>query len=687
MTTPDDANEKPGTMSSFTCENRADLGQYWSPRSTDQFRRGVGTGLEIDTVGNWSFASQGYFIKLTNGTVTDTFTPSWIYNRENSARSIRPWDFARKGIAVALADKTTGERAFATDWEAVGALPTAGQRVYLFATDSAVSRTALVRFLRDSIPDSTVVHLFTVLHEGERFLFDDWNAEAPATELIAALEAQGAQRIDAWTRGPGAAYTLAYRQNAGLISERLALAMGDTLISDDFIEFPGDRGSYELPTLPRAAAYGSLHFAFDSTRPDQQFTVRIRSGADAGSPEILAEASGSRGRLDLSDLVLSQSTNLSVEVTQESPVSREAARPSFTLDYTPLPELAYDPASLLQLPADTLAPGQLYEWAVGVLNVSPQPAALATASTQLRLEQGSGRSTVDTLGFVAGWGASAITYAASSEQWAGVVSALVELEDVLTGDFAETNNYASASTSIGIDDVPPYVTILVDGVPPGSGVPLVSEPTFTIEVVDAGQGRALTTAEVELSLLAPTGESFAGPTLPGVSADVSEESDRFRSIRLVYEPGVLADGIYELGVVASDGRGNRLSRPASLRFEVDTRDAVSGIVPYPNPAVGPLRFVYENTGRLREDYEIKLYSVSGQHVLTLCAQQLGPLRVGRHATDGAWDGTDASGQRLPRGIYLYSFDVAHGDLQAPGRRAFGLNGEPGSGFGKIVLLR
>ncbi|MBK6950231.1 MAG: hypothetical protein IPH16_21055 [Haliscomenobacter sp.] len=47
--------------------------------------------------------------------------------------------------------------------------------------------------------------------------------------------------------------------------------------------------------------------------------------------------------------------------------------------------------------------------------------------------------------------------------------------------------------------------------------------------------------------------------------------------------------------------------------------------------------------------------MSGRIVKELTEADLGPLQIGKHLTDGGWDGTDDFSQPLANGVYLYQF--------------------------------
>ena len=81
---------------------------------------------------------------------------------------------------------------------------------------------------------------------------------------------------------------------------------------------------------------------------------------------------------------------------------------------------------------------------------------------------------------------------------------------------------------------------------------------------------------------------------------------------------------------------------------------ISNVFNYPNPFTTSTQFVYTLTGiEPPAQYKIQIMSVSGRIVRELTELDLGPLRIGTHRTELAWDGRDQYGDRMANGVYLY----------------------------------
>ena len=68
--------------------------------------------------------------------------------------------------------------------------------------------------------------------------------------------------------------------------------------------------------------------------------------------------------------------------------------------------------------------------------------------------------------------------------------------------------------------------------------------------------------------------------------------------------------------------------------------------------------------------------------------ELGPLKIGTHKTDYAWDGHDEYGNQLANGVYLYRIIAKNKE----GKTFEGFEGDTTNdmfkkGIGKLVILR
>ncbi|MCB0640721.1 MAG: hypothetical protein KDC44_03740, partial [Phaeodactylibacter sp.] len=74
-------------------------------------------------------------------------------------------------------------------------------------------------------------------------------------------------------------------------------------------------------------------------------------------------------------------------------------------------------------------------------------------------------------------------------------------------------------------------------------------------------------------------------------------------------------------------------------------------------------------------------------VRELTQADLGMLRPGTHQTDFAWNGTDAFGDPLANGVYLYRVIAQKADGEEFETYATGADTYFKKGFGKLVIVR
>ncbi|MBK6620816.1 MAG: T9SS type A sorting domain-containing protein [Saprospirales bacterium] len=167
-----------------------------------------------------------------------------------------------------------------------------------------------------------------------------------------------------------------------------------------------------------------------------------------------------------------------------------------------------------------------------------------------------------------------------------------------------------------------------------------------------------------------------------------------------FMPAFAEDGLYELFVEAADATGNKtgdINHVVSLStfgydykisFKVITESMISNVLNYPNPFSTSTRFLYTLTGSEPPAYfTIQIFSVSGRVVREISPQEIGPMKIGTHLTDYAWDGRDEFGDPLANGVYLYR--IAAKKANGENFKAFtsGADAYFEKGFGKMVIIR
>lgn len=143
-----------------------------------------------------------------------------------------------------------------------------------------------------------------------------------------------------------------------------------------------------------------------------------------------------------------------------------------------------------------------------------------------------------------------------------------------------------------------------------------------------------------------------GDSMVFIPADLNSGEN---NASIEFKPFFEEDGEYELIVSGKDVNGNKAG-DLSYRviFSVINKPMISNLLNYPNPFTSSTAFVFTITGsEVPQNMRIQILTVTGKIVREITKDELGPINIGRNITQFKWDGTDAYGQKLANGVYLY----------------------------------
>ncbi|MGB3616637.1 MAG: C25 family cysteine peptidase, partial [Catalinimonas sp.] len=249
------------------------------------------------------------------------------------------------------------------------------------------------------------------------------------------------------------------------------------------------------------------------------------------------------------------------------------------------------------------------------------------------------------------------------------------------------NNALEVSFGVVPDRTPPVLDVAFDGRRILDGEIVSPTPVITVRLKDENTFLIREDPEgIRLFLRAPDAPEFQAieTTDPRLTWTPAGESNDFR---LTYRPDALPDGIYTLRVQGNDVSGNPAGRAYEISFEVINASTITHFYPYPNPFTTHTRFVFTLTGRrVPDNFKVQIMTISGKVVREIFKEELGMLRIGNNVTDFTWDGTDAYGDRLANGVYLYRVVMsdADGDFE---HRATAADRAFKRGWGKLYILR
>lgn len=226
------------------------------------------------------------------------------------------------------------------------------------------------------------------------------------------------------------------------------------------------------------------------------------------------------------------------------------------------------------------------------------------------------------------------------------------------------------------DALKPVLQVSIDGRQIQNGDIVSPNPFIKIKLWDGSDYIFKTdTLGMRIFLTYPCDEDCVAKQIPLSGTDiVVHPASANADFQIDYNPRELPEGLYVLQVEASDVKENKSgAEPYKITFAVKHDRVVTLLPPYPNPSEYEVYFPIEITGDLLpEGVDISITHVNGQVIAHFSKDSFQDLHSGKNIL--TWNATDASGNQLPNGIYVYKEIIT-------------LNQQQTTQHGKIVLLR
>ena len=266
------------------------------------------------------------------------------------------------------------------------------------------------------------------------------------------------------------------------------------------------------------------------------------------------------------------------------------------------------------------------------------------------------------------------------------------------------NNYIFKDFYVKGDKFNPLLDVTFDGVHILNRDIIAAKPHILIKLKDENHFLALSdTALLKLQVQYPDGKLRNYFFSDSVRFNPANLTNGENTASIDFMPYFLEDGDYQLIVSGKDVAGNRAGKiEYKVTFSIINKPMISNMLNYPNPFTTSTAFVFTVTGtEIPQNIRIQILTITGKVVREITMNELGPIHIGRNITDFKWDGTDAYGQKLANGVYLYrvitnlngkSLDKYTG-LDSKGKTVNATDGINSTnkyfnnGYGKMYLMR
>jgi hypothetical protein len=618
--------------------------------------------------------------------------PFFIYGYDNPAGSVRPWRDMNQGMSVIVGEPRSTDYWRNTQGGEYNSQDTLGRSTYTFNTATAQGRSDFIHFLTEVIPDNYYVFVFSAQRSpGADFKPEEWAQDSVdlGTNIFQVLEEEGALQVRTLEQLGAVPYSIIYQKGKGVLDE--ALASSPTGPAEVVFSMPRyfTEGSMSSVVVGPARSWKAVGTAIDGALSESSDSVSVEAVVlDAGRnpTDTLQLLSGQPLLMDQNDSTL-RYVQFKFYGQDEAnrtlpPIQNWYALHAYLPDYILLAE---------DEPKDTLQQGEPLE--VGY-RIKPLPGAADSITL---------KASVVNEATQAVFFESTIMQAVDEEEAYGLDIPTADFEpgnyQVLVRINADStikeryyfNNLFIRSFHVKGDIRKPYTDVTFNGQRILDNDIVSANSTIIIEAWDENPYLLMEdTTHLEIRIERPDGTvrllHYDEPGLRFYPA--SEEDNR---ARVEYDADFEQDGEYELEITTRDVSGNRDGEAYRVRFRVFSENSISNVLNYPNPFTTSTQFVYTLTGQPPADFRIRIATVSGRVVRELTQAEIGPLKVGTHRTAYAWNGTDAFGDRLANGVYLYRI-VAWDEEGKPYKNYQGdetarFDSMFQNGWGKMVLMR
>lgn len=683
--------------SSFTYIGGSDpgwrQGHYW------QFKANADHDLVFtDSTYRVEYSSDYLDMRVRNKLYDKEDRPGFFYNNDNPAGSVRPWEYLSQGITAVVFEPDNGVP-WRNTGKQYGSVDRRNQSCFSYDTTTPEGRTAFMNFLQHDIPDRYIVFVWT-LQAGadDDFLPEEWAADSliNGQNIFNVLEAEGAGLVRELAIRGANPYAFIYQKGVGPRDERISSSIFEEINVATILRSLHTDGYLSSKPIGPAASWGSIQWdnlkefrTVDDTLSVTLLGIRANGSRDTLMKDVTKTSS-------LADIDADEYPYLQLKYLAKDAQIRDLAfLRQWTVYYEGVPELAINPAANYFFQSDTLAKGNPLLLRTTIENLSIYSSDSLTIEYTILDEQNEEQGRREMKAGLTANGQTEIEFEWPTDDMEGKYSLTAEVNpdrNQLEGHYF--NNVIHQPFSVLVDKKNPVLDVTFDGQVILNGDLVGASPRIVVRLKDENPYLLLTdTSLLSMQLTRPNGQSrridLGSPAVQYTPATNTNKN----TFTIEYLPEFTEDGTYALSVNGKDVSGNFSGElDYRVEFEVRTRNSISNVLNYPNPFSTSTQFVYTLTGSAPTYFKIQIMTASGRIVREITQDEIGPLQVGTHRTDFAWDGTDEFGDRLANGVYLYrivakdangqDFESYDGYVEDTGLSQFF-----DRGFGKMVLLR
>ena len=643
------------------------------------------------------FRDERLLMRMTNKIYTEGDRPGFNYNNDGRAGSVNPWESLDAGISVIVGEPNTAVY-WRNEGQQYNSIDRNNRATFSFGTTTPEERQFFMDFLTEIVPPDYFVFVFTVqTQEHSDYLPGDWALDSLiyGRNIFSVLEGEGAKLPRLLADRGAIPYAFVYQKGKGPLDETLAEDLYGEATVSMLMPRTFTSGSMTSPPIGPAERWGAVHFDLPQipagSNPDSIF-VNLIGITEDNTEEIIAEKITSG--LDLSGLDASRFPFIRLAYSAFDDTDRTMLPLyNWTVWYESLPDVSFHSGDqFFEFYADTLQRGEKLTLRVGIADL----AAPSTDSINVKTLVISNESqfTIANLSdkYVLKQGPVSHSFELSTTELQGNHQLILEIIS-LGNEISSLNNNAVLPFFVRGDDIAPTLDVTFDGQHLMNGDIVAARPNILISLRDENEYLALSdTALFSLFITLPDGTVRKVSLRDEAISFYPSEPNKSPEARLEYRPIFDQEGLYKLAVQARDASGNKTAdRDYEINFQVFLENAISNVLNYPNPFSTSTQFVYTLTGSPPTNYSIQIMTASGRIVREITMEEIGPLKVGTHRTEYAWDGYDEYGDQLANGVYLYRM-IAKDEEGADYRQFTGQQTEKltpyfRNGLGKMVILR